>query len=167
MTTRRGTAPGAWSELRPTLTARGAVIGMFACFLLAHLMAGGLHVSALTGFGFAAGSAAAAGYTRHRELLIVVATPPAIFLAAVTCAELIAMHLNHVALSVTLVGANVFLTLSAAAPWLFGGLAGAFIIATARGLPQCVRMLRAELRGRQPAAPAVRTGYRPRDRSAR
>ena len=65
-----------------------------------------------------------------------------------TDAPLVTLHLDHVAASPGLVLADIFLTLSTAAPWLFGGLAGALLIATVRGLPQCVRDLRAHLAGR-------------------
>jgi uncharacterized protein DUF6542 len=121
---------------------------MFVIFLLAHLIAAWLHVAGLTGFGFAAGCAVAAGRTRRRDLLLVVTTPPMIFLAAVTCGELITLHVRHVTASPGVVLAGIFLTLSSAAPWMFGGLAGALLIATVRGLPQCLRDLRAELAGR-------------------
>jgi uncharacterized protein DUF6542 len=131
-----------------------AAVAMFAIFLLTDLAAGWLHVTALTGFGFAAGSAVAAGRTRRKGLLLVVTTPPLIFFAAVTCGELIAMHAGHVADSAGLALAGIFLTLSSAAPWLFGGLAGALLIASVRGLPRCVRDLREELTGR------VRAGER-------
>jgi uncharacterized membrane protein AbrB (regulator of aidB expression) len=52
-----------------------------------------------------------------------------------------------VAASPGLVLADIFLTLSTAAPWLFGGVAAALLIATVRGLPQCVRDLRSRLAG--------------------
>jgi len=146
--TGQGTRPGfAWRELWPLMTIRAAVAAMFMIFLLADLGAGWLHMVALTGFGYAAGSAIAAGRTRQQDLLLVATSPPAIFLAAVTAGELITLHLNHVAASPGLVLADIFLTLSTAAPWLFGGLAGALLIATVRGLPQCVRELRARLAG--------------------
>ena len=128
--------------------ARAAVVVMFAIFLLANLTAGWLHIVALTGFGFAAGSAAAAGRTRQHDLLLVTTTPPLIFFAAITSGELISLHTGHVAASPGPELAGIFLTLSTAAPWLFGGLAGSLLIATVRGLPQCVRDLRAELTGR-------------------
>jgi hypothetical protein len=147
--TGQGTRPGfAWRELWPLMTIRAAVASMFMIFLLADLGAGWLHMVALTGFGYAAGSAIAAGRTRQQDLLLVATSPPAIYLAAVTAGELITLHLNHVAASPGLVLADIFLTLSTAAPWLFGGLAGALLIATVRGLPQCVRQLRAQLAGR-------------------
>lgn len=120
---------------------------MFVVFLLTDLAAGWLSAAGLTGFGFAAGSAIAAGSARREDLLIVVATPPVIFLAAVTCAELIAAHADHAAISAGSLAAGVFLAISATAPWLFGGLAGALIIAAVRGLRRCVSDLRADLPG--------------------
>jgi hypothetical protein len=135
-------------DLIPSIGPGTAVAVMFVIFLLTDLTARGLHVSGLPGFGFAAGSVVAACCTRQRGLLTAVTTPPVIFLTAVALAELITMHLNHVAFSPGLLGANVFLTLAAAAPWLFGGLGGALLIATIRGLPRAIRDLRAELLGR-------------------
>jgi hypothetical protein len=129
------------------MSARAAIVMMFVIFVLTDLSAGWLHVVALTGFGFAAGSAAAGGLTRRKDLLFAATTPPLVFLLAVTVSELITLHMNHVAASAGLVLADIFLTLSTAAPWLFGGLAGALVIATVRGLPQCVRDLRAQLTG--------------------
>ncbi|HXP21716.1 MAG TPA: DUF6542 domain-containing protein [Streptosporangiaceae bacterium] len=128
--------------------ARAAVLLMFVLFLLADLAAGWLSVPGLTGFGFAAASAIAAGRARREDLLIVVVTPPLTYLVAVTCAELINAHADHAAISVSSIGAGVFLTLSAAAPWMFAGLAGAVAIAAVRGLRQCVRDLRAGPSGR-------------------
>ena len=138
----------AWAELWPEMGAKAAVGAMFAIFLFAHLVAEWLHVPALTGFGFAAGSALAAGRTRRQGLLLVATTPPLIFVVAVTCGELIALHAGHLAVSAGPALAGIFLTLSSAAPWLFCGLAGALLIATVRGLPRCVRELRAEVRGK-------------------
>ena len=136
-----------WPEVWPPMRTRAAVVTMFVVFLLTDLGASWLHVVALTGFGFAAGSAAAAGRTRREDLLLAATTPPLIFVIAVSAGELITLHLNHVAASAGLALADIFLTLSTAAPWLFGGLAGALVIATVRGLPQCVRDLRAQLTG--------------------
>jgi hypothetical protein len=134
------------AELRPLVGAPAAIAWMFVGFLLADLIAGALHVPALTGLAFAAGAAAAALFTRSRQLLPVVTTPPAIFLVAVTCAELISMHMNHVAPSPGLLAANVYLTLAVSAIWLFGGTAAALVIACVRGLPQCIRDLRSQIR---------------------
>jgi hypothetical protein len=118
---------------------------MFVLFLIADLTAGWLSAPGLSGFGFAAGSAIAAGTVRRDDLLIVVTTPPVICLAAVICAELIAAHADHAAVSAGSLAAGVFLTLSAAAPWLFGGLGGALTIAAVRGLRQCITDLRPDL----------------------
>ena len=137
----------AWPELWPAMSNRAAIVVMFVIFLLTDLSASWLHVAALTGFGFAAGSAAAAGRTRRADLLLAATTPPLIFLIAVTAGELITLHMNHVAASAGLALADIFLTLSTAAPWLFGGLAGALLIAIGRGLPHCVRDLRDQLSG--------------------
>ena len=151
MTSNRGnhqrTPTFALPDLWPVMSSRTAIVMMFVIFLLTDLGAGWLHVVGLTGFGFAAGSAAAAGRTRRQDLLLAATTPPLIFLIAVTAGELITMHMNHVAASPGLVLANIFLTLSTAAPWLFGGVAAALLIAMVRGLPQCVRELRARLAG--------------------
>jgi hypothetical protein len=141
--------PSWWPFSRLSFSLPRAIGVMFGCFLIADLIAEAVHVDALTGFGFAAGSAAVAGCTRRRDLLLVVTTPPLIFLGAVMCGELIKMHMDHVAMSVELLGANVLLTLSSAAPWLFAGLAGALVIATVRGLPDCIRELRDQLAGSQ------------------
>lgn len=145
MTSHRHTQQFQWSDLWPLMGAKTAVLAMFAIFLLASLAAGWLHVTALTGFGFAAGSAVAAGRTRRSDLLPVAISPPLLFLLAATVAELVSLHVKHVAPSPALVLAGIFLTLSAAAPWLFGGLAGALLIATVRGLPGCIRDLRGEI----------------------
>ncbi len=145
MTSHRHTRQFAWSDLWPPMRARTALVAMFAIFLLTGLAAGWLHVSGLTGFGFAAGSAVAAGRTRRADLLPVATSPPLLFLLAVISTELISLHVKHVAASPALVLAGIFLTLAAAAPWLFGGLAGALVIATVRGLPRCIRDLRGEI----------------------
>jgi hypothetical protein len=144
-----GSLPTWWPFLRVSFTLPRAIAVMFGCFLFADLIAGVLHADALAGFGFAAGSAAAVGCVRRRDLLLVVTTPPLIFLGAVICGELVKMHMEHVALSAELLAANVFLTLSSAAPWLFAGLAAALVIATIRGLPLCIRELRDALSGGQ------------------
>jgi len=144
----RAEARGA-ARFRPSFGPGGAATVMFGVFLAGDLLAGALRMSTLAGFGFAAGSAAAAGWTRRRDLLVAAISPPVIFLAAVVCAELIILRLDHVPVSAGLVGVNVFVTLGTAAPWMFGGIAGALVIASVRGLPQCIRDLRAELLGRQ------------------
>jgi len=148
LTIRRLDLVNRWAAMRPSFGLRRAVAVMFVIFLVSDLVAAAIHLPALAGFGFAAGSAAAAGWTRQRDLIMVVTTPPVIYFGAVIFGDLVTMHLGHVPMSVGLIGASILLTLAASAPWLFGGLAGAIAIACVRGLPQCVRDLRAELLGR-------------------
>lgn len=145
MTSHRHGQQFQWSDLWPLMGARTAILAMFAIFLLTGLAADWLHVTSLTGFGFAAGSAIAAGRTRRTDLLPAATSPPLVFLLAVTSTELISLHVKHVAASPALVLAGIFLTLAAAAPWLFGGLAGSLLIAIMRGLPRCIRELRGEI----------------------
>lgn len=145
MSTNRHSQQFQWSDLWPLMRARTAIFAMFAIFVLTGMAANWLQVSALTGFGFAAGSALAAGRTRPSDLLPVATSPPLLFLLAVVSTELISLHVKHVAAGPALVLAGIFLTLAASAPWLFGGMAGALLIATVRGLPQCVRQLRGEI----------------------
>ncbi len=163
------------AELRPLVGAPAAIAWMFVGFLLADLIAGALHVSGLTGFAFAAIAAAAAMFTRSHQLLPVVTTPPGIFLVAVTCAELISMHMDHVAPSPGLLAANVYLTLAVSATWLFGGMAAALVIACVRGMPECIRDIRRQIRsgavptshGQPPPRPPQAAGDRALQRGDR
>lgn len=138
-------------------SARTALTAAFAIFLLACLAAIWLSLTSLPGFGFAAGTVIAAGSVRRRDLLIVVAAPPALFLLAVACAGLLSAWQNGTAISPLPVAAACLLTLSTAAPWLFGGMAGALVLAEVRGLNQCVRDLRTALA----AVPATATAAAP------
>lgn len=158
MTERPRTLAQAWqvavrADLIPSVGAPAAIATMFLIFLLTDLVSGPLQVSGLAGFGFAAGAVIAAGVVRRADLLIVSTTPPVVFLVAITCAELITAHLSHAPGSLGRIGAGVFLTLSAAAPWMLGGVAGALGIAALRGLPQRVRDLRANAAGRESRGP--------------
>jgi hypothetical protein len=74
----------------------------------------------------------------------VVTTPPTIFLAALVAAELITAG-SHTVLATT---EGTILTLAAVAPWLFGCTVACLIAGLLRGLPRCVRDLRAQLNGR-------------------
>ena len=158
MTERPRTLARAWrvavrADLIPSVGAPAAIATMFLIFLLADLASGPLQVSDLAGFGFAVGSAIAVAFVRRADLLIVSTTPPVVFLVAISCAELITAHLSHASGSLGRIGAGIFLTLSAAAPWMFGGLASALAIAVLRGLPQRVRDLRADVTGRGSGGP--------------
>jgi hypothetical protein len=138
------------------MTARGAVLAMFALFFLGTLAASWLHLGVLTGLSFVAGAALAARYTRRDGLLAVVATPPLIFLIALVGIEVLTSHADTTKHTLTSAVEGTILTLAAVAPWLFSGVVAGLIIALFRGLPQCVSDLRTELRGdfglREPSA---------------
>ncbi len=144
---------GRSADYRPSarLTGRGAVLAMFALFFAGAALADLLHLGVLVGFSFLAGCVLAVRFTRRSALLIVVVSPPLIFLMAVACAEsLSSSATGHSRLLSAAEG--TILTLAAAAPWLFGGEALGLVLALFRGLPQCIRDLRAGLRG--PVSPA-------------
>ena len=129
------------------MTARGAAVAMFALFFLGTLMAGWLHLALLTGLSFVAGCVLAARYTRRDGLLTVAVTPPLLFMIALVCTELLTSHADTVRHTLTSAAEGTILTLAAVAPWLFTGVVAGLVIALFRGLPQCIRYLRAELRG--------------------
>jgi hypothetical protein len=139
------------------MTARGAVLAMFALFFLGMLVAGWMHLGVLTGLSFVAGSALAARYTRREGLLAVVVTPPLIFLVALVVTEVFTSHADTAKHTLAAAAEGVILTLAAVAPWLFAGVIIGLGIALFRGLPQCISDLRTELRGdfglREPSAP--------------
>ena len=140
---------------RPQLRARATAAAMLGVFLAGCLAAGGLHAGAVPGLSFLAGAAGGAWYCRRAALLRVVVLPPALFLLAVL-AEQVSTAPGGTAMSIAeSVLAGTFLMLSANAPWLFCGMLAAVGVAWRRSLRQCVRELRAELRGnpaRQAAA---------------
>jgi hypothetical protein len=129
------------------MTSRGAVLAMFALFFLGAVAAELLHSGFLVGFSFLAGCVLAARFARRSALLTVVVSPPLVFLAAVVCAESVSSSAATVRAGLLSAVEGTVLTLAAAAPWLFGGEALGLTVALFRGLPQCVRELRAGLRG--------------------
>ena len=136
--------PGGGSAAPFRLTARGAGLAMFSVFFPGTLTAGWLHLAVLTGLSFLAGCILAGLYTKRTDLLVVVTMPPMVFLVAVICVK--ALTATGSALISTAEGC--LLTLSAAAPWLFGGVAVTLVIALFRGLPHTISEVRAGLRGR-------------------
>jgi hypothetical protein len=88
-----------------------------------------------------AGCILAGLYTRRADLLLVITTPPMIFLVALICVK--AMTSTGSTLISTAEGC--ILTLSAVAAWLFGGVAVILVIALFRGLPRTVREFRIAL----------------------
>ncbi len=141
-----GSAPG---RSRPQTSARGALLALLALFLAGNLVSDWLHIGVLTGLTLLAGCVAAAWYTDRRDLLMIVAAPPVIFLVAVVAAEVITAQGSTTRASAESVLAGTFLTLAGTAPWLFVAVLATFAVTMFRGLPQCVRELRSQLRGDQ------------------
>jgi hypothetical protein len=121
---------------------------MLAVFLVGNLIAGSTHVPWLAGLSYAAGGLLAVGYARRETLLFVVTTPPLIFLISLLGAELITAGSS----TLLATAEGTMLTLAAVAPWLFACTAGCVAVAMVRGLPRCIRDLRAGLNGRPNAA---------------
>ncbi len=115
---------------------------MVLVFFIGVLAASWLHWGPLAGLSFLAGSAAAAWYTKRRDLLTVAVSPPLLFFIVVVCVK--ALTASGSTLLSTVEGTA--LTLANVAPWLFAGLVLALIIAWFRGLPRCVAELRRDLR---------------------
>jgi hypothetical protein len=127
---------------------------MLLVFFIGVLAADWLHWSPLADASFLIGSAAAAWYTKQRDLLTVAVSPPLLFFIVVICVK--ALTAAGSELLSTVEGAA--LTLANVAPWLFAGVVLSLIIAWSRGLPRCVadlrRGLRPDLARRQAADPA-------------
>jgi hypothetical protein len=163
---RRGTAEQPRVPTTPFPSGFGAwgtLGGLFACCLVSCLLAAWLHFTVVAGLGFCAGCAIAAWYCRPAALLRMVIAVPAVFAAAEILAQLATLPGGSGRRGLALpVAGGTLLTLAAVAPWLFAGTAVAIAIALFRGLPQCVRDLRAELRGQPPARRAPRARQAPR-----
>ena len=125
----------------------GTLGGLFACCLISCLLAGWLRVTAVAGLGFCAGCALAAWYCPPAALLRMVVAVPAVFAVAEVLTQLVTLPGGGRRGLALPVAGGTLLTLAAVAPWLFAGTAGAVVIALFRGLPRCVRDLRAGLHG--------------------
>jgi hypothetical protein len=171
-----GTEPGGTERAttadrgRIALTGRGAIAGMLLLFLVSLLIANWLQWGVLAGASFVIGSAAAAWYTRPRDLLAVAVSPPLLFFCALVCVK--ALTAQGTVIISTVEGTA--LTLANVAPWLFAGVVLYLIVAWARGLPQCVTELRHGLRPDLPrpraegrAATVSHGQYRPGPRGSR
>jgi hypothetical protein len=143
---------------RIVLTGRGAVMVMLAVFALGLLVASWTPWPVLAGASFVIGSLAAVVYVRPGDLLMVTIVPPLLFSIALVGVKA-ATATGSVVLSVA---EGTAITMAEAAPWLFAGTVLTLIIAWARGLRECVRELRQELRAadRRPA------DHRPADHRA-
>jgi hypothetical protein len=137
---RGGRAPAA-QRSGAQLTARGAILGMFVLFFLGILVSGWLGWSPLAGGSFVLGGVAAARWTKSRDLLSVVVSPPLLFLCALLCAKALTATGNKL----VSIAEGTVLTLADVALWLLVGMAASLIIAWFRGLPRCVRDLRGNL----------------------
>lgn len=126
----------------PRLTGRGAIAGMLVVFFTGVLAADWLHWSPLADASFLIGSAAAAWYTKQRDLLTVAVSPPLLFFIAVICVKALTAAGNELLSTVE----GTALTLANVAPWLFIGVVLSVTIAWFRGLPRCVAELRRDLR---------------------
>jgi hypothetical protein len=134
----------------------GTLGGLFGCCLASCLLAAWLHLTVVAGLGFCAGSAVAAWYCQSAALLRLVVAVPAVFAAAEILAQLATLPSGSRRGLALPVAGGTLLTLATVAPWLFGGTAGAVVIALFRGLPRCVRDLRVGIHGSPQARRAPR-----------
>jgi hypothetical protein len=142
-----GNRPGTAATFRSHVTTRGALLGMFAFCLVACLLAAWLHADVVAGVGFVAAGILAPVYARRNALLYIVISAPVIFLLAEIATQVLTAPGRSGRGSAISALEGTFLTLAAVAPWLFTGTVVCVGIAMTRGLPQCVRDLRAGLRG--------------------
>jgi hypothetical protein len=123
------------------LTARGAVLGLFAACLLTLLLAAVTGWSAIPDMAFVGGCGAGAWYTKRGALLPLAVSPPLIFFVACVSAQWITTS----GMFATVTG--IFVTLGTSAPWLFLGTALTIAIGCYRGLPGELMDLLIDLRG--------------------
>ena len=128
--------------LRIRLTGRGAIMVMLAMFALGLLVATWMGWPVLAGASFVIGSVAAVLYVRPGDLLMVTIAPPLVFGIALIGVKA-ATATGSMALSIA---EGAAITMAEVAPWLFAGMAVTLVIAWARGLRECVRELRQDLR---------------------
>jgi hypothetical protein len=129
--------------LRGRLTASAALLGMLLLFLAACLLAAWRQLDGLAGAGFCAGCVLAPVYARRAAQLKVAVSAPVVFLIAEIIAQSLTAPGNSGHGTVLSVIEGTLLALADVAPWLFAGTAVCIAIAMFRGLPQCVRDLRA------------------------
>jgi hypothetical protein len=129
------------------VTARGALAGMFVLCLVACLLGAWQGHDVLAGLGFCLTGVLAPVYGRREAQLAVVLSAPVIFLLAELVTQVLTAQGSSGHSSVLSVLEGTVLTLADVAPWLFAGTLACVTIAMARGLPDCVRRLRAEQGG--------------------
>jgi hypothetical protein len=116
------------------LTARGAVIGLFAASLLGLLLAAWTGWTAVANALFVMSCGVVAYYTRARGLRTVMVCPPLAFLAGLVCAQFITEPDSFSAAE------GILVTLATSAPWLFTGTALTIAIAFGRGYRPTMRL---------------------------
>ena len=131
---------------RSYVTARGAIVAMLGLFLVSDLVADWCGLEVIAGLGFVAGCQLGPYVVRRHALLPVVAAPPAVFLAALVVVQVLTAQGTSRHGKVLSVFEGTLLTLAALAPWLLAGTALGAAAAIPRGLGQCLRELRDELR---------------------
>ena len=137
----------------PRMTTRGGILLIAAACLIGNLLSDWFQLGMVGGACCVAGCVAAACYIRRESLLVLVVSPPIVFLAAAVCAEVITAQGSTLKALAESVAAGTVLTLASTAPWLFTAVLLVIGVAMARGLPQCVRSLRADLRARPEPGP--------------
>lgn len=135
------------ATFRSHVTKRGALLGMFALCLVACLLAAWLHTDVVAGAAFILAGILAPVYARRDAQLHIVISAPFVFLLAEIATQALTAQGSSSRGSAMSVVEGTFLTLADVAPWLFTGTAICVGVAITRGLPQCVRDLRAGLRG--------------------
>jgi hypothetical protein len=137
----RRTAPGRRiRSLDIRLTARGALLGLFAACFLALLLAWATGWSALPDLAFVGGCGAGAWYTKRGAQLPLAVSPPLVFFLACLLVQWLTTS------GFLPLATGIFVTLGTSAPWLFGGTAITVAIGLYRGLGNEVIDLLIDLR---------------------
>ncbi|MQA85362.1 MAG: hypothetical protein GEV03_12235 [Streptosporangiales bacterium] len=135
------------------LTAAGALLTILGCTLTGALLDGlfGEGFGLATWAGFIIGGVTASIKIRPADLLLLVISTPLVFLTSLIVAQIIRLWGSGGWLRTALIGLAT--ALSEGAPWLFVGTGAVVAITWARGLPDNLRRLRAELRGETDEGP--------------
>jgi len=131
---------------RSHMTARGAMVAMFGLFLAADLTASWTGHEVPAGLGFLAACILGPYLVRRHALLQVLAASPAIFLVALVITQIATAQGTGKHGKILSVLEGTVLVLAALAPWLLSGTAIGIAMALPRGLVQCARDLKRELR---------------------
>ena len=145
---------------RSHMTARGAMLAMFGLFLAADLAASWTGRQVPAGVGFLAACVLGPYLVRKHALLQVIVASPAVFLVALVITQIATAQGTGKHGKILSVLEGTVLVLAALAPWLLSGVVLGVVAAIPRGLVQCTRDLKQELRedlaNRRPWAPRPR-----------